>query len=89
MALRDIRGFMANPPSPKKKPSDEEELHLKVDSWQWETKPSRFTWKHGLVCAILLAVAILLTFGFLIIGGVVLLIALILHLIFWLFKKLS
>ncbi len=87
MASNDTRGPMA-----KKLPSevnDDEKIHVKVESWHWETQSSRFTWKHGLAIAILLAVAILFAFGFLIVAGVILVVGIILNIVLFLFKKLS
>lgn len=72
------------------KPSNEnKEVHVEVDSWQWETKPSRFTWKQWLVLALLISVALLFAFGFLIVAAVVLAIGLIINIILYFLKKLS
>lgn len=88
MALKDTRGFMAKKHRPTLK--EEEKVHVTVESWQWETpSPRRFTWKHGLILAILLAAAILLALGFILIAGVVLVVVLALNLISYLFKKLT
>ena len=88
MALKDIRGFMAKKPHPT--PKKEEVVHVTVESWQWKTPPSRrFTWKHWLILAVLIAVAALLALGFILIAGVVLIIALVLNLVFYVFKKLT
>jgi len=88
MALKDIRGFMAKKLPPQA--NDNEKIHVHVESWQWETSPSRkLTWKHWLAFAILLAVAILFAFGFLIIAGVVLIAALIVNIVLFIMKKLT
>lgn len=87
MALKDTGGFMA-----KKRPpevQDHEDVHIKVESWQWETKRPVMTWKYGLALAVLIAVAILFAFGFLIVAGVVLIIGIVMNLVFFLFKKIS
>jgi len=62
--------------------------YIKVESWQWQT-PQKFTWKHGLFLAILLAVALLFAFGFLIIAGVVLIVGIIINIALFLLKKLT
>lgn len=87
MASKDIGGSMA-----KKRLSDvqdKDDVHIEVESWQWESKRSPFTWKHWLGLALLIAVAILFAFGFLIVAGVLLIIGIVLNLILFLFKKLS
>ena len=66
-----------------------EDVHIKVESWQWETKPSRFTWKHGLILAVIIAVAILFSFGFLIIAGILLIVGIVFNIVLYLFRKLS
>ena len=68
---------------------DKEEIHLKVESWQWETRRPHLTWKHWLALAVLVAVAILFAFGFLIVAGVVLIIGIVINLVLFLFKRLS
>jgi uncharacterized ion transporter superfamily protein YfcC len=77
--------------TPKKHEEIEEleEYDIQIESWQWETNHTRLTWKHWLVMAILLAVAILFAFGFLIIAAVLLIIGIIIHIIAFIFKKLS
>ncbi len=87
MVLNDTRGFMVKKHLPEA--NDNEKIHIEVESWQWEPTSSRFTWKHGVALALLIAVAILFAFGFLIIAGVILLAAIILKLFSFLFKKLS
>ncbi len=69
--------------------NNNEEVHIEVESWQWNTAPQRFTWKHWLVLVVLISVAILLGFGFLIIAGVALIIGVVVSLVLFLFKKLS
>lgn len=66
-----------------------EDVHIKVESWQWETKPSRFTWKLALVPAVIIAVTILFAFGFLIIAGVLLIVGIIFNIVLFLFRKIS
>jgi len=78
---------MAKKPPPKLK--KDENIHIEVESWQWETSSPRITWKNWLALVILLAVAILLAFGFLIIAGVIFLAAIIINIVVFLFKKLT
>ncbi|MBS0271448.1 MAG: hypothetical protein JSR85_02230 [Proteobacteria bacterium] len=76
----------------KKIPSDNnepEKIHLQVESWEWQTTSPRWTWKHWLALAMLIAVAILFAFGFLIIASVVLIVGIILNIVFFIFRKLS
>lgn len=76
----------------KKRPPEvpeDEDVHLKVESWQWETGKPKLTWKHWLGIAVLIAVALLFAFGFLIIAGVVLIIGIVINLVMYLFKRLS
>jgi hypothetical protein len=68
---------------------NEDEVHIKVESWQWETRSPRLTWKHWLVIAILLAVGILFAFGFLIIAGVLLIVGIIINIVLFLLRKIS
>ena len=87
MALKDIRGPMVKKlPRPS---NENRKIHLEVESWRWETKSSRLTWKHWLALAVLLAVAILFAFGFLIIASVVLVVGLVVNIVLFLLKKLS
>lgn len=72
----------------QKDPHDEDEVHLKVESWRWETNQRRWTWKTAFVLAILLAVALLFAFGFLIVAGVVLIVAIIINLALFFLRKL-
>ena len=80
---------MAKKTPPKIK--DNEKTHIKVENWQWETDSSRsrFTWKHGLILALIFAAALLFAFGFLIVAGVVLIAGIILNVVHFFFKKLS
>jgi len=87
MESNGIGGFMAKKHVSKKE--DTEKVHLEVESWQWETKSPRMTWKYWLVIAILIAVGVLFAFGFLIVATVVLIVGIILNLVFFLFRKLS
>lgn len=80
---------MAKKTPPKVK--DTEKIQVEVESWRWEesTSRSRFTWKHGLILALILAGAILFIFGFLIIAGVILIAGIILNIVLFIFKKIS
>ena len=80
-------GFMAKKKPPQK--SDSEKVHIEVESWQWENKSPRLTWKHWLAFAILIAVGILFAFGFLVVASIVLIAAIILNLVLFIFRKLS
>ena len=77
---------MAKKPPPKVK--DDQKIHIDVESWQWEASSPRITWKHWLAFVILLAVALLFVFGFLIIAAVVFLAAIIINIVLFLFRKL-
>ncbi len=89
MVSKDTRGFMVKKLSPKIDKNEDEKVHLKVESWQWETSSRSFTWKKALVVAILLAVALLFAFGFLIIAGVLLIAGIIFNIVLFLLKKIS
>lgn len=79
---------MAKKHPPKK--NDSEEIDLIIESEQWEnTTPYRFTWRHGLILALILGGAILFAFGFLIIAGIVLLAAILVNIIVFIVKKLT
>ncbi|MBL8676403.1 MAG: hypothetical protein JNJ47_03115 [Alphaproteobacteria bacterium] len=78
---------MAKKPVPKKEV--EENIHIEVESWQWEEKSPRFTWKHWLILALLIAVGLLFAFGFLVVAGVVLIIGIVLNLVYFIFRKLT
>ena len=54
---------MAKKPAPKKR--EEDNVHIEVESWQWEEKSPRITWKHWLILSLLIAVGLLFAFGFL------------------------
>jgi hypothetical protein len=69
--------------------NDNKKIHFKVEEWQWTGHPSSLTWKHWLGIALLIAGAISLAFGFLIIAGVVLLVGIVIHLVLFVFRKLS
>lgn len=88
MALKDTRGPMAKKPAPKKNKA--EEIDIIIESTQWETPSrARFTWRHGVILALILAGAILFAFGFLIIAGVILLAAIVINIVVFIIKKLS
>jgi hypothetical protein len=71
------------------KPVTIETEEIIIESTQWETPSrARFTWKHGIILALILAGAILFAFGFLIVAGVVLLAAIVVNLIVFIIKKL-
>lgn len=74
---------------PPKKGEDENKVHIEVESWQWESSEKRLTWKHWVIIAILLGVAIFFAFGFLIIASVLLLVGIVINIVLFLFKKLS
>jgi len=79
---------MAKKPLSKK--NETEEVDIIIESTQWETNSrARFTWRHGLILALILAGAILFAFGFLIIAGIVLLAAIIANIIIFIVKKLT
>lgn len=88
MALKDTRGFMAKKPTLKK--DEAKEVDIIIESTQWET-PSRasFTWRHGLILALIMAGAILFAFGFLIIAGTILLAAIVINIVLFIIKKLT
>lgn len=67
-----------------------EEVDIIIESDQWESPspPPRFTWKHGLILALILGVGILFAFGFLIIAGIVLLAAIVINVFLWIIRKL-
>lgn len=72
-----------------KKP-DAERVDIIIESTQWETPTrARFTWRHGVILALILAGAILFALGFLIIAGIVLLAAIVVNLILFIIKKLT
>ena len=73
--------------TPKKR--EEENIHIEVESWQWEEKSPRFTWKHWLILALLVAVGLLFAFGFLFIAAVVLIIGIVLNLVYFIIRKLT
>ena len=88
MALKGIRGFMAKKHPPEK--NNEEEVDLIIESQQWESAtPTRFTWRHGVIIALILGVAILFAFGFLIIAGIILMAALVMNIILFIIKKIT
>ena len=78
---------MAKKSTPKKR--EEENIHIEVESWQWEEKSPRFTWKHWLILALLVAVGLLFAFGFLVVAGIVLVIGIVLNLVYFIFRKLT
>lgn len=69
--------------------NENEKIDLKVESWQWETRSPRITWRHWLAFAILLTVVIFFAFGFLIIAGVVFIAAMLINIVLFLFRKLT
>jgi hypothetical protein len=67
-----------------------EQIDIIVESDQWESAtPPRFTWKHGLIIALILAGAILFAFGFLVVAGIVLVAAIVVNLIAFIIRKLT
>lgn len=88
MALKDIRGSMAKKSPPKKYKA--EEVDIIIESTQWETPSrARFTWRHGVILALIMAGALLFAFGFLIIAGVILLAAIVVNIVLFIIRKLS
>jgi hypothetical protein len=72
------------------RPSNEnKEVHIEVESWRWQTTPSRFTWKHWLILGVFLATAFLFAFGFLIVAAVLVVVGAVLNIILFLLRKLS
>lgn len=78
---------MAKRLSPKS--TQNEKVHIEVESWQWESSSPRPLWKYWLAFATLLAVGILFAFGFLILAAFALIIAILINLVLFLFKKLT
>jgi len=78
---------MAKKPAPKKR--EEDNVHIEVESWQWEEKSPRITWKHWLILSLLVAVGLLFAFGFLVVAGVVLIIGIVVNLVYFIFRKLT
>lgn len=72
-----------------KKIKNDDEVHIKVESWQWEPRSPRLTWKHWLIISILIAVGILFAFGFLIIAAVLLIVGIIINIVLFLLRKIS
>lgn len=67
-----------------------EEVDIVIESQQWESPSSaRFTWRHGLILALILGIAILFAFGFLIIAGIILLAAIVMNIVLFAIKKLT
>ena len=90
MALKDTRGFMAKKLTPEKNPP--EKIDLIIEGQQWESPritPPRFTWRHGLILALILGGGILFAFGFLIIAGLVLIAVLMMNIFLFVIKKLT
>jgi len=77
-------------PPKKRFPDSPEEVDIIIESDQWESPslPPRFTWKHGLILALILGLAILFAFGFLIIAAIILLVAIVINVFLWVFQKL-
>lgn len=73
---------------PKKKTLEEVDIIIESDQWESPSPPPHFTWKHGLILALILGVGILLAFGFLIIGGIILLAAIVIKIFLWVVQKL-
>ena len=65
-----------------------EKIDIIIESQQWESpSPRRFTWRHGLILALILSGAILFAFGFLIIAGIIVVAAIIINLVSFIIKK--
>lgn len=90
MALKDTRGSMAKKNPPEKSSPEEVDVDLIVEGQQWESSSApRFTWRHGLILALILGGALLFAFGFLIIAGIILLAAIVLNIVLFIIKKLT
>lgn len=70
-------------------PFDEEPPVVETERWYIETNPRRFGWREWFFLAVLLAGAILLAFGFLIIAGLLLMGWMVFSLITFVMRKLS
>lgn len=73
-----------------KKPPSKEKVDIIIEEEQWDSpdSPRRFTWKHGLILALIIAVGILFAFGFLIIAGIVLLAVIIINIFLFIIRRL-
>lgn len=69
--------------------NDDEVVDIIIEEHQWEGSQARFTWRHGLMLALILGGAILFAFGFLIIAAVVVIAAVLINIISFLIKKLT
>lgn len=79
---------MVKKTTPKK--HEIEEVDIIIESTQWESPTrARFTWRHGVILALILGGAILFAFGFLIIAGVILLAAIVVNIVLFIIKKLQ
>lgn len=79
---------MAKKLPPEKNKS--EKVDIFIESQQWESPtPSRFTWRHGLILALILGGAILFAFGFLIIASIILLAAIVINVVLFIIRKLT
>ena len=72
---------------PKHRVTETEEIIIESTQWETPSRP-RFSWKHALILALILAGALLFAFGFLIVAGVILLAAIVVNLIVFIIKKL-
>lgn len=87
MALRGTRESMARKILPPE--DDDENVDIIIEEHQWNTTTSKFTWRHGLILALILGGAILFAFGFLIIAGLVLMAVILINIVSFIIKKLT
>jgi len=79
---------MAKKLPPEKNQS--EKVDIFIESQQWESPSSpRFTWRHGLILALILGGAILFAFGFLVIASIILLVAIVINVVLFIIRKLT
>lgn len=80
---------MAKKLTPKETPPEHIDIIIESEAWESTSPPPRFTWRHGLILALILGGAILFAFGFLIIAGVILLAAIIINIVLFIIRKLT
>ena len=73
----------------RRPPKEKIDIIIEEEQWESPESPRRFTWKHGLVLALIIAVSILFAFGFLIIAGIVLLAVIIINIFLFIIRKLQ
>lgn len=70
-------------------PEDEDPLPIEVESWHWESKSQKITWKQGITILLLLVGMILFAFGFLVVAGIMLVVGMVVGLVLFLIRKLG